>query len=220
MTNEKRILYILLILLVLFVGILVLRLTLTNLAIKDHEQYLTGLQGGAEESQLSEPIIRPTDPFIGANKPEITIVAFENFTCFYCAQERAIFKELLEKYPDKVKIIWKDFVSTLDQKGFRASIAARCAQSQGRFWEFHDAIFANQTSLSDSYYKEIAVNLGLDQNRFTKCFEDQETLAMVTGSFNEGLALGVDATPYLFINNQRVSGFTSFVELEEAIHNY
>ena len=217
MMNSKRILVILEILLVIFVGLIVLRLVLSNKAIKDNEDYLSGFSSKANNKTLTAPEVFTSDPYQGSDKADTVIVTYEDFTCAYCSQMSASLKELVDKYPKKVKVVWKDFVGSLNQTALRSALAARCAQAQGKFWEFHDALFANQNSLSDSFYKKTASDLGLEQNRFNACFENQEALPLIQNSFNEGLALGVDATPYLFVNNQRFSGLVSFEGLEKLI---
>jgi len=216
MLNDKKILTILTFLLVLFVGFLIFKLVLVDRLIKGHEEFLANLPESSEP-ELKTPLIQASDPALGVKQPQVTIVAFESFSCPYCTQMEIVLKEFLNKYPEKVKIIWKDFISSLNQTGFRAAIAARCAQSQGKFWEFHDALYANQSGLSDSFYKETAISLGLDQSRFNQCFENQETLALVENDFNEGVALAIDGTPYLFINNERWSGLATLEDLEKFI---
>lgn len=158
-----------------------------------------------------------SDPARGYNQAETVVVTFEDFTCAYCAQMSNTLSELVNRYPKKIRVVWKDFVGNLEQTGLRSAVAARCAQSQGKFWEYHDFLFANQTSLSDAFYKQIAGDLGLDEARFNSCFDNQETLPLVQQSFNEGLALGVDATPYVFINAERFSGLVSYEQLEQLI---
>ena len=217
MINQKRALIILEILLVVFVGVLVLRWVLLNKAIKNNEDYLSGTFNSSAKQTLTSPTVLTSDPFQGSNKAEIIIVTYEDFTCAYCSQMSLNLKELANKYPDKVKVVWKDFVGNLEQTGLRSAIAARCAQAQGKFWEFHDILFANQNALSDTFYKQIASDLGLEQTRFNSCFENQETLPLIQNSFSEGLALGVDATPYVFLGEERLSGLISFEELEGLI---
>jgi len=218
MITHKKIIIILISLLVFFVGLVVLRLVLTNLALSDQEKYLSNLSGPNVENSLSAPIISSSDPWQGSDKAKVTIAVFSSYTCPHCAEQDQILAKLLEKSGDKVRIVWKDFMGPSAQTALRAGVAARCAPAQGKFWEFHDALFNNQLGLSDSLYKEVATQLKLDQTQFNQCFEDQATLNLVQNSYNEGLALGVDGTPYLFVNNQRVNGLISLEELSSLIN--
>lgn len=217
MVSHKKIIIILIILLALFVGLAVLRWVLTNLALSDQEKYLAGLTGPTVENSLSAPIVQASDPWQGSDKAKVTIVVFESYTCSHCAEQNAVLTKLLENSGNKVKLVWKDFMGPSAQTALRASVAARCAQGQGKFWEFHDALFNNQLGLSDSLYKDLAVQLKLNQDQFNQCFEAQATLSSVQNSYNEGLALGVDGTPYLFVNDQRISGLVSLEELQNLV---
>ncbi|MBU1036825.1 DsbA family protein [Patescibacteria group bacterium] len=219
MTKERKILILLLVLLIFFVAALVIRLITTNLAIKSEQEYLLRLnQQAANENTLSVPISRVSDPLKGKKEAIVNIVEFASFTCSYCAEMSEILNELSNKFPDKVKVTWKDFVDLSGQTALRAAVAARCAQAQGKFWEFHDALFTNQANLNDNFYLATAQSLSLDQSKFQNCFENQQTLGLVQDNFNEGLALEIDGTPYLFIDDQRFSGLTSYEELETIIN--
>jgi len=217
MFSHKKVLIALEILLIVFVGVLVLRWILLNRAIQSHEDFLSG-NSNKDSQQIFVPTVLTSDPFLGSKNADTVIVAYEDFTCSYCSQMSVNLKELADKYPKDVKVVWKDFVGSLDQTGLRSAVAARCAQAQGKFWEFHDTLFTNQEILGDIFYKNVAADLGLELTRFNTCFENQETLPLVQNSFNEGLALGVDATPYLFVNDQRLDGLVSLEELEKLIN--
>ncbi|HAH04739.1 TPA: hypothetical protein DCL28_04275 [Candidatus Komeilibacteria bacterium] len=217
MPDHKKSLIVLEALLVIFVAMIVYRWFSLNQAIKSNNEYLAGAPDQSAEQNLTAPVLLTSDPARGYNQAETVVVTFEDFTCAYCAQMSNTLSELVNRYPKKIRVVWKDFVGNLEQTGLRSAVAARCAQSQGKFWEYHDFLFANQTSLSDAFYKQIAGDLGLDEARFNSCFDNQETLPLVQQSFNEGLALGVDATPYVFINAERFSGLVSYEQLEQLI---
>ena len=90
----------------------------------------------------------------------------------------------------------------------KAAIAAMAANAQGRFWEFHDLLFDNFGKLNDQKIKEIATELGLDQDKFEKEKKDLKTLAKVRQDFQDGRKAGVRGTPTIFINGKKLKNRT------------
>jgi protein-disulfide isomerase len=130
----------------------------------------------------------------------------------------SILKELLKKYPQKVKLIWKDAPNPNSSQALLAAEAAKCAQEQGKFWEYHDLLFANQNYLSPSLYLEMARQLNLDTSRFETCLQSKKWNSIIQASLAEAQALGINGTPYLFIGDKRrISGQVSLAELEKII---
>jgi protein-disulfide isomerase len=167
--------------------------------------------------QLTSPVFKTTDPTKGQNVAENTIVVFSNFNCPYCQQQADALDQLENKYPNKLFIIWKDLVPALDLTGKMAALAARCAQAQDKFWQYHDYLFANQDDTSEDLYQNIAQKLNLNLDKFNQCLLSQEPLVLIESDIEEAGALGIDATPYLFINGQRNSGALTLAELESKL---
>lgn len=219
MTKEKRILMAFTILLLLFVGFLVFKTYSYNQAIKSQKEYLSQLNNSAkEQNTLTEPVITPADPQLGAKDAPITIVMFSSFTCPHCSAMVSVLDDLMTNYPKKVRLIWKDFVDLKSDRELKPSLAARCAQEQGKFWEYYRQLMSNQISLSQELFQTKAQETGLDLTEFNQCYNNQETLVLIYNDFQEGVALNVDATPYFFINNQRYSGTISYENLEKLIN--
>jgi protein-disulfide isomerase len=144
-------------------------------------------------------------------------VVFSDFQCPYCADAMGALNGLMAKYPDKVLLIWKDFVNQAHPQATNAAIAARCAQLQNKFWEYHAYLYANQEKLDGELYSQVAITIGLDENKFNQCYHNQETLPLVEDEFQEGQALGLDGTPYLYVNGTPVSGAVTLEQLEKMI---
>ena len=166
---------------------------------------------------LTAPILRTSDPVNGQPTAEHTIFIFASFTCTYSQQQAEILNELIKNYPNRFFLVWKDLASTQDSIANNAAIAARCAQEQNSFWLYHDYLYANQESLNSETYLSIANELGLDINKFNSCLQSQEPVKLIASDLTEALALGLDATPYLFIDGQRVDGVITLQSLEEAL---
>jgi protein-disulfide isomerase len=130
-----------------------------------------------------------------------------------------VLEQVLEKYPDDVKIVFKNFPLRNHKFAMKASTAALAAESQGKFWEFHDLLFKNYNKLNDQKINEIAIGLGLDQTEFQKKIKDPNIAAMIRQDVQEGVQAGVRGTPTIFINGRRLNdgslkGFQAAIDKE------
>jgi protein-disulfide isomerase len=120
----------------------------------------------------------------------------------------------MEQYKDRVKFIWKDFpLETIHPNARIASEAGRCAAVEGKFWEYHDQLFAKQTEwegLSNPFAKlvEEAAQVGITSTSFSACLQTRGQTALVRRDISEGFANNVDRTPTIFINNRRYFAMT------------
>lgn len=154
------------------------------------------------------PIIHPTDPIRGLANAPLTIIEFADFTCSHCADVEPILAGLQQQYGARLKIVWKD-LPVLDRitRSRSLHIAARCAQRQGKFWEYHDALFRNVVvERDDRTLLAIANGLGLNTERFAMCLADAAVGAAVAADEREARGLGITATPTLFVNGERLDG--------------
>ena len=111
-------------------------------------------------------------------------------------------EQVLEKYPDQVKLIFLSFPLANHRFAKKAAIAAFAAKKQGKFWEYHDRLFANIDSINDQKFFQIARELGLDMERFEKDINDLKIVARINQDIRLGAYLGVRATPTVFINGR------------------
>ena len=147
------------------------------------------------------------DPAIGNPDAPATLVEFSDFQCPYCAAAAHTLHQLRENYGDAIRMVWKDYPLTdIHPNAFRAAEASHCAHEQGRFWEIHDVLFANQDALDDPSLKAHAAGLGLDTVEFDACLDDSRYSARVRAGMDFGNGLGVNATPTIFINGRELSG--------------
>lgn len=165
-------------------------------------------------------------PFKGPAKAPVTVVEFTDFHCPFCKQVLPTLTQLITRYGDKVKLVYKDFpIDQLHPGASKAHEAARCANEQGKFWSFHDKLFANATKTSPDELNAYASQLGLDVPAFEKCYSSGKYKAAVQKDIEEGRVLGVTGTPAFFINGRLVSGakplesFTSVIDDELARTN-
>ena len=158
------------------------------------------------------------EPFKGAEKAPLTVVKFEDFQCPFCKQVQPTFNELLSRYNGKVKLVHKDLpLESLHPQARQAAEAARCAYEQGKFWEYHDKLYATSPKASGDDLKSYAKEVGLNVDSFDRCFTSGKYKAVVQQDLNEGVQLGLTGTPTIFINGREISGNQSLEAFEAII---
>ena len=147
------------------------------------------------------------DAVLGAPTALVTIIEFSDFQCPFCERVEPTLKRIRETYGDKVRLVWKDFPLTrIHAEALKAAEAGNCAREQGKFWEFHDRLFANQQSLQPAALKAHAVAVGLDAVAFNACFDAAKYSQRVQDQMSLGTRLGINSTPAAFINGRLVTG--------------
>ncbi len=149
-------------------------------------------------------------PIFGNTKdPKLTIVEFTEFQCPYCSRIAPVMKELNQKYPDKIKFVYKHFPLSFHSNAKAAAAASIAAQNQGKFWEFRYALAPHSRELSDSIYIAIATEIGLDIEKFKKeMVLDSAMEARIDKDFQLGVKVGVQGTPNFYINGKRQDRFS------------
>lgn len=146
-------------------------------------------------------------PSKGPSSAPISIVKFEDFQCPFCKQAQPNIMELLRRYDGKVKLVHKDLpLDSIHPQARQAAEAARCAGEQGKFWNYHDLLYANSTKLSLEDLKGYAGDLELNVESFRACYNSGKFKSTVQRDFTEGSQLGITGTPTFFINGRELSG--------------
>src|SRR5258708_15633941 len=142
----------------------------------------------------------------GNPKAPVMIVEFSDYQCPYCHQVEPTVKEVLTKYGDKVSLSYRDFpLTAIHSQAMIAAEASRCAEEQGRFWEYHDQLFTASQLEKDSLI-EYAHNLKLDDKQFDSSLTSKKDKADIDKDEKEGRKAGVSGTPGFFINGVALSG--------------
>jgi protein-disulfide isomerase len=173
--------------------------------------YLKSLRDKAQvKVNLTPPIVdvRAEDaPFKGPADAPVTIVEFSDFQCSYCKRVVDVLEQVLERYPDQVKLAFRDFpIVNIHPQAQRAAEAAHCAGEQGKFWEFHDLLFDKQEAIPTANFVDHAKTLGLDASTFQSCLDGRKYQAKVERNYAAGVKAGVSGTPAFFINGRLLSG--------------
>ena len=150
-------------------------------------------------------------PSLGPADAPVTVVEFSDYQCPYC---RRFFEEtyhdLLERYEGRLRYVLRNFpIRNLHPLAHEAAEAAECAHDQGRFWEYHDLLFARSPALGAPSLEAYAAQLGLDAEAFATCLSSGRKADVVDGDVQDGIRYGVAATPTFFINGRIVVGALS-----------
>jgi protein-disulfide isomerase len=167
-----------------------------------------------------------TAPAKGSANATVTVAEFSDFQCPFCLGVNPTLKQLEDMYKDRVRFVWKHLpLVGIHPQAMGAAVAAEAARNQGKFWEYHDKLFANQKTLEPADLRRYAQELGLDIARFDKDREDPELKTKVLEDMAEASSLGVKSTPTFFINGRLVRGampletFTTIIDRELAKQN-
>lgn len=147
------------------------------------------------------------DPTIGPSDAIVTIVEFSDFECPFCGQAYPIVKDVLRRYGDRVRFIYRDFPNpSLHINALPAALAAACANEQKKFWPYHDLLFAHQSALTKDDLRSYAQQADLNLTAFDQCVETQRHLTEIFDDYNAGVNAGVQGTPTWFVNGYRLQG--------------
>ena len=147
-----------------------------------------------------------TAPVKGPKNAPVTIVAFSDFQCPFCSRVVPTLHDLEKQYGNKVKIAFKHQPLPFHPNARPAAAASMAANEQGKFWEMHDKLFANQGALDRQNLEKYAQELGLDMGKFKAAMDGNKFDALITKDSTEGTAIGANGTPTFFINGRQLVG--------------
>jgi protein-disulfide isomerase len=150
------------------------------------------------------------DPVRGNAAAPVTIVEFSDYQCPFCARVNPTLARIRETYGDRVKIVFKDYPLPNHPQAPKAAEAARCAGEQNKYWEMHDAMFANQRALEVPMLKQSARAIGLDGAKFDSCLDSGKWAKTIRAGSDLGEQMGVNSTPTLYVNGRVVLGAMPF----------
>src|SRR6202158_3644548 len=169
--------------------------------------------------ELSQPMAHVdvgNAPRLGPENAPVQIIEFADYECPYCQKVNEDLAKLRQQFGSFVSVVYKDFPLPMHPLAARAAESARCAGVQGKFWEFHDALFQTKR-LQTLQLKEEVRALKLDTARFDKCLYGGEQIGPVKKDSEEGQRLGLQGTPSFFINGHFMSGAIGYMKLRETV---
>lgn len=171
-------------------------------------------------SQVSLRSIGKNEVVRGNRNASVVMIEFSDYQCPFCSRMHDTMKQVMDEYGDQVAWVYRHFpLDSIHPTARKAAEAAECANDQGKFWEYSDAIFDNQNDLAqgESALRQLAADIGLKQSSFDKCLDSGKYASKVQADYQEGIRNGVTGTPGTFINGQLVKGAVSFSSLKQII---
>lgn len=169
------------------------------------------------EKQPLSATPRAEAPSLGRADAKVTVEVWSDFQCPFCARGAERLKALREKYGDRVRFVFRQFPLRMHSNARMAAAASMAAHEQGKFWEFHDALFANQSALDRASLEALAGKLNLDVERFRRALDSSTWSNYVDTELAEGERRGISGTPTFFINGKPVIGAQPLSAFTEAI---
>lgn len=164
-------------------------------------------------------------PSFGSPGAPVVLVVFSDFQCTFCKEEAKVLRETLAKeYPTQVRVYFKDFpLESIHPWAKSAAVMGRCIfrQKPAAFWDYHDWIFGAQTDINAENLRakvdEFAKSKSLEPIQLSSCIESKSTQAEVERSMAEGVALGINSTPTIYVNGRKVVGQVPWQQLKQVI---
>jgi len=145
-------------------------------------------------------------PFKGPADAPVVLTEFSDFQCPFCAKVPLLIDQVLKDYPKELRFVYKQFpLIAIHQNALTASRAALAAKKQGKFWEMHDKLFANQQALQVDKLKEYAKDIGLDVSKFEADMASPDVQKQIEDEMKLAQQAQVTGTPSLFVNGKRVT---------------
>jgi protein-disulfide isomerase len=156
-------------------------------------------------------------PIKGAKDALVTIVQFSDYQCPFCSRVEPTMDKIMEEYKGKVRVAWRDLPLPFHPNAMPAAIAARAAGEQGKFWEMHKKLFADQQHLDRATFEKYAQELGLNMGKFKAALDAQKGKELVEADAAAGNKIGARGTPAFFINGKFLSGAQPFESFKAKI---
>lgn len=162
----------------------------------------------------------------GAASSTVTIVEYSDFECPACATYYPLLNQLVSDFPEQVAVVYRHFPLSYHQSGQLSARFAEAAGRQGKFWEMHNLLFDNQTTwtknsaaANEALFKTYAKQIGLDLVRLEADLVDAGLAAAVEADYQSGERSGVNATPSLFLNGQKIKNPGNYEALKQLVEN-
>jgi len=162
-------------------------------------------------------------PIRGEKDAPVTIVMWSDFQCPFCGRVEPTITKVLTDYKGKVRLAWHDLPLPFHQNAMPAAMAARAAAEQGKFWDMHDKLFANQTNLDRPSLDKYAQEIGLNMSKYKAAMESEKFKKEISADSDAGAKIGARGTPAFFINGKFLSGAQPYeafkAKIDEELKN-
>ena len=184
-------------------------------------QYIDTLKGKTSVKVMLDPprqvVSTANSPSKGSASAPIEMIEFSDFQCPFCLRADPTVQNVLSTYGDRIRFVYRHYPLPNHPFARPAAEAAACAGEQGKFWPYHDKLFASPSKLSDVDLKQHAADLGLNTVQFNSCVDTHKLKAQVDKDLKDGEEAGVNGTPAFFINGRMLSGAQPFDVFKKLI---
>lgn len=173
-----------------------------------------------EAAQLAKNLkpLTNQDHWRGSQTAPVRLIEFSDFQCPYCQRAHSTLQQLVEDYQGQVAWVYKHFpLESLHPYAFAAAEASECAAEQGKFWEYADTLYTNQSLITPDYLKSAAGEIGLNQKDFNDCLTSGRYQGKVQDNFDEGEATGITGTPGIYVNDILIKGALPIEQFKQVI---
>ncbi len=153
----------------------------------------------------------------GPKDARVQLVVFSDFQCEFCIKLAPVLEKIRAEFPQDVLVAFRFYPLDKNPHARPAAIAAQCAAEQGAFWKYHDRLFAARGELSDERLAALALEVGLDAEKFAQCRAADASRQIVEASYAEAVQLGIEGAPALFLNGDLIGGFVEYEALAKRI---
>jgi protein-disulfide isomerase len=158
------------------------------------------------------------DHILGDKNAKVIMVEYSDFQCPFCGRAEPTVQQVITTYGKDVAFVYRHFpLTSLHENARPAALASECANEQGKFWEYHDVLYKDQTALTQTDLIKYATDLKLNVTQFTTCLTTEKYASVVDGDEAQGQTYGVQGTPAFFINGELVSGAQPFAKFKAVI---
>jgi protein-disulfide isomerase len=189
----------------------------------EHQRQQQVMEGLREQASIEVALgrarqdVAPAGYSVGPEDAPVVMVGFSDYQCPYCARVEPTVKQLIERYPDTLRVVYRHHPLPFHAEALLAAQAALCAGAQDGFWAYHDRLFANQQALERPQLLSYAQEQQIDLVKFEACLEAPETAAVIEADIQDAAALGASGTPTFFINGIMLTGARPIEDFESVI---
>ncbi len=171
---------------------------------------------------IESPVVNNDATKFGPDDAKVKLIEFSDFQCPYCQMFHTSISEVVKEYGDKIQFVFKHLpLSSIHPKAMDASLAAECANEQGKFLEYAEKLFANQkiwgVAKNNNNFTVYARQVGLDTAQFNQCLKDEKYKGKIEASIKEAGEFGISGTPAIFVNNTFKGGVVQKEALKKMI---
>lgn len=156
----------------------------------------------------------------GGENAKVVLIEYSDFQCPFCQKHHETMKKIMNDFGNQVEWVFRNFpLKQLHPFANKAALASECAAEQGKFWEYADKLFENQSKFSDTYFGQLATELNLKIDQFNSCLNSAKYQSKVDAQEQDGVQAGVSGTPATFINGQLVKGAVPYDQFKSLVEN-